>query len=124
MIAYQMVGTNDLDRAKAFYDEIMAMLGVTEPRPTPKGVMYPFAQGPGFAVTKTHNGEPATFGNGAMTAFACGSPQQVAEVHARVLALGAVDEGAPGDRGGFGCFAYFRDLDGNKLALACFNPGR
>ena len=54
-----------------------------------------------------------------MVAIAAADPEQVHLLHAKALALGAKDEGAPGARGGQFYGAYFRDLDGNKLAVFC-----
>ena len=61
------------------------------------------------------DGQPATAGNGTMVALVVDSTDKVDRLHARALALGAVDEGAPGPRGGGFYVGYFRDLDGNKL---------
>ena len=67
-------------------------------------------------VMKPFDGKPATVGNGSMVALSADSAEQVAEIHAKALALGGTDEGAPGPRGegAFHC-GYFRDLDGNKF---------
>jgi predicted lactoylglutathione lyase len=67
-------------------------------------------------VNRTQNGEPATFGNGTMFALEMDNKDQVAALHTKALELGGTCEGEPGPRGAFGEFAYFRDLDGNKLA--------
>ncbi|NBU89429.1 MAG: VOC family protein, partial [Betaproteobacteria bacterium] len=64
-------------------------------------------------------GHKATVGNGTMVALAASSPEQVQALHAKALALGGQDEGAPGPRGKGFYGAYFRDLDGNKLAAYC-----
>lgn len=120
MIGYVVLGTNDLERAAHFYDELLAELGV--------GRMMEFGER-GFAwgsamdqpmlcVMTPYDGRPATPGNGVMTAIAANSHEQVDRIHARALELGGTDEGAPGLRaeGGEGFYAaYFRDLDGNKL---------
>jgi hypothetical protein len=71
-----------------------------------------------FGVLGPHNGEPATVGNGSLMGFGLESPEAVSAFHAKALELGGTDEGAPGKRGGENSpitFAYFRDLDGNKL---------
>jgi hypothetical protein len=78
-------------------------------------------------VTKPYDGERATPGNGTMTALLASAPDLVGNVHAKAIALGAKDEGAPGYRGGVAddprfCGAYFRDLDGNKIAVFCMVP--
>lgn len=69
-----------------------------------------------LALTTPFDGKPATHGNGGMVALRVATPEAVNRVHERALALGAIDEGAPGPRGESGFYAgYFRDLDGNKL---------
>ena len=66
------------------------------------------------------DGQPARPGNGVMVAIPVREPAQVQRLHAKALALGAPDEGAPGPRGSGGFYAaYFRDLDGNKLNVFC-----
>jgi catechol 2,3-dioxygenase-like lactoylglutathione lyase family enzyme len=70
-----------------------------------------------LGICTPYDGQPASTGNGTMIALSAGSSDLVSRVHARALALGATDEGAPGPRGGAGFFAYFRDLDGNKFAV-------
>ena len=72
-----------------------------------------------FSVMTPFDGEAAMAGNGAMVALAADSAEQVQALHAKALALGATDEGAPGPRGANFYGAYFRDLDGNKLAAYC-----
>jgi predicted lactoylglutathione lyase len=74
---------------------------------------------PMFSVLKPFDGQKATVGNGGMVAFAAANPEQVQALHAKALQLGAQDEGAPGPRGNGFYGAYFRDLDGNKLAAYC-----
>jgi predicted lactoylglutathione lyase len=69
-----------------------------------------------LAICKPFDGKRASSGNGTMIALAVGSQDDVKKVHAKALELGAVSEGEPGPRGPGGFFAYFRDLDGNKLA--------
>jgi catechol 2,3-dioxygenase-like lactoylglutathione lyase family enzyme len=114
-IGYVCVGANDFDRATAFYDALLGEIGGKRLMPTPQGLMYRLGQGAMLMVTRPYNKEAASFGNGAMVAFQVDTKEQVAAVHAKALALGGVCEGEPGPRGAFGDFAYFRDLDGNKL---------
>lgn len=120
MIGYTCVGTNDLDQAVAFYGELLSLLGARPFFKTDRGVGWGVAPGqPMFSVLKPFDGQPATPGNGAMVALAARDPEQVQALHAKALALGATDEGAPGPRGAGFYGAYFRDLDGNKLAAFC-----
>jgi catechol 2,3-dioxygenase-like lactoylglutathione lyase family enzyme len=116
-IGYVTIGTNNFDRALEFYDALIGEMGGKRLMPTPVGQMYRLASGPMFMVAKPYNQEPATIGNGSMLAFSVDSVEDVARLHAKALSLGGVCEGPPGPRGAFGEFAYFRDLDGNKLAV-------
>jgi catechol 2,3-dioxygenase-like lactoylglutathione lyase family enzyme len=115
-IGYVCVGTNDFEKATAFYDALLGEIGGKRMFPTPAGLIYGLGGGAMFMVTRPHDTKPATFGNGAMVALNVDSKEDVAKLHAKALALGGVCEGPPGPRGAFGEFAYFRDLDGNKLA--------
>lgn len=126
MIAYTTVGTNDMEKARAFYDEIF---GIAEIKPIMEmesfvGYGTSFDK-PLFGLCKPFNGEPATSGNGTMVAIACNGPEEVKAMHAKALEMGATNEGDPGPRGegGFYC-GYFRDPDGNKLNAFCMaQPG-
>jgi catechol 2,3-dioxygenase-like lactoylglutathione lyase family enzyme len=116
MIGYTTIGTNDLPRATAFYDELFAVMGIK--RLMDFGTGYAWGKdmaSPGFGVMKPYNGQPATVGNGVMIALLMSSKDKVNEIHAKAMALGGTDEGAPGPRGEGFYAAYFRDLDGNKL---------
>lgn len=124
MIGYTCVGTNDLDKAVAFYSELLAVLGAQVYFKSDRGVGWGTAPDqPMFSVMKPFDGQSASVGNGVMVALAAGDVQQVQALHAKALALGGVDEGAPGPRGGNFYGAYFRDLDGNKLAAFCMTRG-
>lgn len=116
-IGYVCLGTNDFDRACAFWDALAPELGGKKLFPTPQGVMYRLGGGAMIMVTRPYNKEPATIGNGNMLAINVDSKEDVARVYDKALALGASCEGKPGPRGAFGEFAYFRDPDGNKLAV-------
>jgi predicted enzyme related to lactoylglutathione lyase len=120
MIGYTTLGTNDLPRAMAFYDELFAVIGIK--RMMDFGNGYAWGTGmdkPGFGVMKPYNKAPATVGNGVMIALVVDSQDKVKALHAKALALGGSDEGAPGPRGEGFYAAYFRDLDGNKLNAFC-----
>jgi catechol 2,3-dioxygenase-like lactoylglutathione lyase family enzyme len=116
-IGYVCLGANDFDRACAFYDALLGEIGGKRLMPTPQGLLYRLASGGMIMVTRPYNGEPATVGNGNMLAINVDSEADVARVYEKALALGGTCEGKPGPRGPFGEFAYFRDLDGNKLAV-------
>jgi catechol 2,3-dioxygenase-like lactoylglutathione lyase family enzyme len=118
MIGYAMVGTNDMEKAKTFYDAVLGELGAQRSFGGERMQFYgtgPTA--PGLAVCKPHDGKAASFGNGTMIALAAPSRDAVEKAHAKALASGGSDEGAPGLRGETFYGAYFRDLDGNKLCV-------
>lgn len=124
MIGYTTVGTNDLDKAVAFYGELLSLLGAQPFFKSDRGVGWGVSHDkPMFSVLKPFNGEPATAGNGSMVALVVNEPALVQALHEKALALGASDEGAPGPRGEGFYGAYFRDLDGNKLAAFCMIKG-
>jgi catechol 2,3-dioxygenase-like lactoylglutathione lyase family enzyme len=116
-IGYVCLGTSDFDRACAFWDQLALELGGKKLFPTPQGVMYRLGAGPMLMVTRPYNGEPAHPGNGTMLAINVDEKDEVARVYAKALELGCASEGEPGPRGAFGEFAYFRDPDGNKIAV-------
>jgi catechol 2,3-dioxygenase-like lactoylglutathione lyase family enzyme len=120
MIGYVTVGTNDLPRAVAFYERLLAPLGVKRTWDSERGVAWGRDGQPSLGVMKPFDGQPATRGNGTMVALAAGSREQVDQIHQLAMALGAADEGAAGPRGEGFYAAYFRDLDGNKLNVFCF----
>ena len=121
MLAYVTIGTNDLPRAAAFYDALLAELGGSRMMEEPDYFVAwsTGKEGAGLGVTLPFNKQSATAGNGNMVALAAGSREQVDRLHARALELGGSDEGAPGQRWEGFYAAYFRDLDGNKLN-ACY----
>lgn len=122
MIGYTTLGTRDLPRAAAFYDALFETLGIKRTMDFERGIAWGRdMNSPGFAVMLPFDGQPATVGNGVMIALAADSPATVQALHAKALALGGSDEGAPGSRGGGFYAAYFRDLDGNKLNAFCMS---
>jgi catechol 2,3-dioxygenase-like lactoylglutathione lyase family enzyme len=117
MIGYTTIGSNDFDKAKAFYDAVLTPLGAKRGMTSDRMQGYSNGQGPMFAVCKPYDGAPASGGNGTMIALAAPSREVVDQTHAAAMAHGARDEGAPGLRGGAFYGAYFRDLDGNKICV-------
>jgi predicted lactoylglutathione lyase len=116
MIGYVTLGTNDLQRAAAFYDALLAVIGAKRVMENDKFIAWSTASDkPGIALTKPFDGKPATVGNGTMVALGVGSPEIVKALLAKALELGGKDEGAPGERYDGFYAAYFRDPDGNKL---------
>ncbi|MBI3440170.1 MAG: VOC family protein [Proteobacteria bacterium] len=116
-VGYICLGTNDFDRACAFWDALVPELGGKKLFPTPHGVMYRLGAGPMIMITRPYDEQPAACGNGNMLAINVDSEADVARIYQKALSLGATSEGEPGPRGQFGEFGYFRDLDGNKIAV-------
>ena len=119
MIGYTMFGTNDMEKATVFYDEVFEALGYKRTwNDEAFRVWGPEGEMGGFCITKPHDGKTATSGNGTMIALTAPSHDIVDKVYAKAMELGGQDEGPPGPRGApeMGFYAgYFRDLDGNKL---------
>jgi catechol 2,3-dioxygenase-like lactoylglutathione lyase family enzyme len=122
MIGYITLGTNDLPRAVAYYDVLMAMFGAGRFMEQETFVAWAESmEKPGLSVCKPFNGEAASIGNGVMVALQAKDKEMVNAVYAKAIELGGSDEGEPGPRGDDGFYAgYFRDLDGNKLNVFCF----
>lgn len=125
MFTHVMVGSNDLQRAKVFYDAVFGALGAAQGFTDPKGRLIYVHNGARFLVTTPINGEPASVSNGATVGFAMDSPEQAREWHAAGVSNGGASiEDPPGEREGmYGpiYLAYLRDPDGNKLC-ALFRP--
>lgn len=120
MIGYVTLGTNDLERAGAFYDALLAEIGGKRLMDLGRGIAWGTAMDqPMLAVMTPFDGQPATVGNGVMVAIAVGSRENVDRVYRKALELGAKDEGAAGPRGPSYYGGYFRDPDGNKLVAFC-----
>jgi catechol 2,3-dioxygenase-like lactoylglutathione lyase family enzyme len=132
MIGYVTVGSDNMPRARDFYDNLLgSTIGAKRIMEfgDDLGGFTMWGTGfdkPGFAVTNPYNKEAATPGNGNMTALAMDTRAKVDAVHAKALELGGTCEGPPGVRGEEGpqAFygAYFRDLDGNKLCAFRIGP--
>lgn len=123
MFLYLTLGSNDLARAKPFYDATMSALGFKRTHTEPDEIGYgENADGePLLWVDTPFNEKPATRGNGSMIAFAAPSRAAVDAFHAAGLAHGGSDEGKPGLRpyGPDFYACYLRDPDGNKLSAVC-----
>ena len=120
MIGYVTLGTNDLARAAAFYDALLAELGAKRIMEYERGIAWGVSMDkPGLGILTPFDGKPATVGNGVMVALAAASREQVERVHRKALELGARDEGPVGPRSDGFYAGYFRDPDGNKLNVFC-----
>lgn len=118
MIGYVTLGTNDLARSVAFYDELLATIGASRFLEMETFVAWTTSPNqPGLSVTKPFDGNTASVGNGVMVALELDSNEQVNAFYEKAMSLGATCEGKPGPRGELSGFyaGYFRDLDGNKL---------
>ena len=116
MIGYATLGTNDLPRAAAFYDQLLGTIGAKRWMEFETFIAWTTAPDkPGLALCKPYDKKAATVGNGSMVALIMDSKAKVDAMYKKALELGGSDEGAPGPRGEGFYAAYFRDLDGNKL---------
>lgn len=118
MIGYVTLGTSDLPRAAAFYDGLLSSLGGKRLMDLGRGILWGTTPGaPMLMICTPFDGEPMSVGNGVMVSLVATDRAQVDAVHAKAMALGATDEGAPGERMSNFYGGYFRDLDGNKLCI-------
>ncbi len=119
MYSHMMVGADDIDRSKKFYDALFGAMGGKPGIVDPKGRLIYMHNGGLFLVTKPIDGEGATPGNGMTVGFAMANPAECDAWHAAGLAAGGkAIEDPPGVREGAGMnlyLAYLRDPDGNKL---------
>jgi catechol 2,3-dioxygenase-like lactoylglutathione lyase family enzyme len=122
MIHHVSVGTNDIRRAKAFYDPLMSLIGFRLLKVSDKAAHYG-ASDIAFSRETPGDGLPATPGNGIHVAFQAPDRETVRRFHETAIANGAVDEGAPGIRNNYNANyygAFVRDLDGNKIEAVTF----
>jgi len=125
MIGYVTLGSNDIPRAAAFYDALLKLLGASRFMESDTMIAWGVSPDkPALGVIKPFDGKPASAGNGVMVSLIVDSNAKVDALHAKAMALGASDEGAPGPRGTNGFYAgYFRDLDGHKINCFCWKAG-
>jgi len=128
MIGYVTLGSNDLARARSFYDALFGSIGAGRLMEFGENfTMYGTAWGkPAVAIAKPYDGEPARPGNGNMTAIVMDSRDKVNAFYHKAIELGGSDEGPPGLRGEEGpqsfYGAYFRDPEGNKFCAFRIGP--
>ncbi len=122
MFSHVMVGSNDLERSRVFYDAVLGTLGI-RPGYRDKDRFFYRSRGMIFSFSAPIDGMPATHANGGTIGFAAESPEAADAFHAAGLAAGGTAiEDPPGYRDSeFGQFslAYLRDPDGNKICALC-----
>lgn len=118
---YVMLGSNDVGRARVFFDAVLPVIGGTLVADyPPHAFCYELRGGGRIWVATPYNNEAATPGNGTMVGLMCTSKAEVQAAHEKALIAGAVNEGDPGPRPRYGpdfYGAYVRDLDGNKMSF-------
>lgn len=127
MIGYVTLGTNDLQKAAKFYDELFKNTnGAQRMMEEERFITWGTEEHPNiFGVTIPFNNGPATVSNGGMVAISLCSRKEVDAFYEKAMELGASDEGKPGPRFTDAFYAsYFRDLDGNKLAAFYFDKSQ
>jgi len=123
MLNHIMIGSNDIERSKAFYNKVLGVLGCGEPmahvNDTGQTRLFYIHNGHTFAVSEPINGKPALPSNGSTIGFVCDSPEQVVALHDAAIAAGGTSvEDPPGPReGSMGVMhlCYFLDPDGHKI---------
>lgn len=124
VISHVSLGTNDLPRARAFYDAVLATLQIRQVMDFPGAVAYGRAF-PEFWIQRPHDGGRASAGNGIHISFLANSIAEVHAFHATALELGAEDDGPPGPRPEYTAEyygAFVRDLDGHKIEAMLLVP--
>ena len=130
MYSHLTLGTNDLGKALAFYDSVLAPLGIKRSMTSEEHGFARYGdevgkEGPSLFICNPFDGGRASYGNGTHVAFLAPSRKAVDSFHAAAMAGGGKDEGAPGPRPHYHEHyygAYVRDPDGNKLQACCHKP--
>jgi predicted lactoylglutathione lyase len=118
MIGYATIGTNDMEKAKRFWSELLASKGASVITDAGRIALIGTSMDqPMLAVCEPYDESAPAAGNGNMLAFPCDTREEVDSLYAKAIELGGSDEGAAGERAPTFYGAYFRDTDGNK---ACF----
>ena len=122
MFSFVTLGTNNLKKSKFFYDELLKSINIVNVLEESRYIGYAkknSLKNIEFYLMNPHNKEEASFGNGTMITFKIISKDRVDIFYNLALKLGAIDEGKPGPRHDEHYYAYFRDLDGNKICAYC-----
>ena len=127
MLSHITIGSNDVAKAKRFYDAALAPLGLSALASFPEAVGYGVSgtKRPQFWVLRPVDKQAASVGNGVTVGLEASNRAAVDAAHAAAMKAGAKDEGAPGLRTHYHpnyYGAYLRDLDGNKLCIVCHRP--
>ena len=122
MFSFITLGTNDLKKSKLFYDKLLKFINIHNVEETNRYIGYAkknTLEKVEFYLMIPHNKKEASIGNGIMITFNIGNKKKVKSFYDLALSLGAFDEGLPGPRHNKHYYAYFRDLDGNKICAFC-----
>jgi catechol 2,3-dioxygenase-like lactoylglutathione lyase family enzyme len=122
MIHHVSVGSNDIGRAREFYDPLMSLIGYRLLKMSDKAAHYG-ASDIVFSLETPVDGRAASPGNGVHIAFQAPDRETVRQFYEKALANGGADEGAPGIRENYNANyygAFVRDLDGNKIEVVTF----
>ena len=126
MFSHVTIGSNDIAKAKAFYDGVTAPLGLSRHADFPDGVGYGRNGGrPQLWVVRPLDKKAASVGNGVTVGLEAENRSAVDAAYAAAIKAGGKDEGAPGIRKHYHpnyYGAYVRDLDGNKVCIVCHKP--
>lgn len=125
MIGYVTIGTSDMEKACAFYDALLGEIGGSQLMGMDRIKFYGTGgEGAMLAVCIPYDEKAQSCGNGNMVAINAGDEATAQKLYAKAMALGATDEGEPGERvPGVFYGAYVRDLDNNKLCFYVMNMG-
>ena len=122
MIHHVSLGSNDVKRARAFYDPLMSLIGLRLLKHSERSLPYGASEII-FSIETPTDGQPTTVGNGVHVAFQAPDRETVRRFHSTALANGGVDEGAPDIRENYNANyygAFVRDLDGNKIEAVTY----
>lgn len=124
-LSHVSLGTNRFDQAVAFYDAVLATLGIRRMHELSEHQAIAYGRAfPEFWIQRPHDGQPAQTANGVHVAFLAESKAQVHAFHQAALAQGARCDGPPGPRPHYGdayCGCFVRDLDGHKIEAMAWN---
>ena len=123
MLNHVMIGSNDIEKTKKFYNSVLSVLGAGDAmehvNETGQTRLFYIHDGSTFSISEPVNGEPVSIANGSTIGFVCDSPEQVKDFHDTAVANGGISvEDPPGPRDGtMGLMhlCYFLDPDGHKI---------